>query len=104
MYGNNYAPVNNIIMVNGVDEARNLNLIANSRIIAMDEAEPYFYMVTVDAVGLRKVTAYKYEEIRLQQVADGEYVSKADFMALQERLDELMNKMGGNKNGKPDSK
>lgn len=104
MYGNNYAPVNNIIMVNGVDEARNLNLIANSRIIAMDENEPYFYMVTVDAVGLRKVTAYKYEEIRLQQLADGEYVSKADFDALQARLEELMNKIGGSKNGKSDCK
>lgn len=94
----------NKIIVNSIDDVRNMNIPANSDYICQDASEPIVYRITVDKLGKKEVKAYSLTELDISNV-NSQFVDKKDFNKLLEqisnqneaiqKLTEQVNKHGG---------
>lgn len=80
--------------VGGVDGAKAFQLANNSNAILMDNADPVFYMVQVDSVGMRNIKAFKFEEIEIkqssaQQIDTSIFATKDDLQAILNEIQSL---------------
>lgn len=55
-------PQNNIIWVNGKENARSMQLQPNSTVILLDNDSNKFYIKTTDDIGLGKIRVFNYSE------------------------------------------
>lgn len=77
----------NIIYVNGIEDAKNRYLMANSRYAFFDNDKQMIYIRTVDNTGKSDVKVFSYNEQAEQPKAD--YAVKSDFEKLKQQFDEL---------------
>ena len=95
---NNYQ-LNQYAVVNGLEGAKSYNLMPNQSILLMDGSNPYVYMKTTNQMGQASIRCFKLVEEQLEQieVANSPYATKNDFKELNDKIDQLMSKLGGKK-------
>ncbi len=88
--------------VNGVEGAKSYQLVPNSSIMLMDAEANICYKKECDNTGRASIRYFKLEEIdeaearnitQPVKVTTPEYVSKAEFDALSEKIDDLLKKL-----------
>lgn len=91
--------MNQYAFVNGIEGAKSFQLQPNQTILLMDSDSPLCYMKTANSVGqstLRyfRLTEIKEEELKnTNQPVNNEYVLKADFDILNNKVDDLLSKI-----------
>jgi hypothetical protein len=95
---NNYQ-LNQYAVVNGLEGAKSYNMMPNQSILLMDGSNPYVYMKTTNQMGQASIRCFKLVEEQLEQieVANSPYATKNDFKELNDKIDQLMSKLGGKK-------
>jgi hypothetical protein len=92
-------PAQNVtwIPVNGLQGAKDHIVQPNQTAWLMDNNDMKFYVKTSDSLGVTSLKAYRFEEITdqagnttpQQQIDFSQYVSRAEFDSLKERIDKL---------------
>lgn len=95
---NNYQ-LNQYAVVNGLEGAKSYNMMPNQSMMLMDGSNPYVYMKTTNQMGQASIRCFKLVEEQLEQieVANSPYATKNDFKELNDKIDQLMSKLGGKK-------
>lgn len=95
---NNYQ-LNQYAIVNGLEGAKAYNMMPNQSMMLMDGSNPYVYMKTTNQMGQATLRCFKLVEEQLEQieVANSPYATKNDFKELNDKIDQLMSKLGGKK-------
>lgn len=95
---NNYQ-LNQYAIVNGLEGAKAYNMPPNSSMMLMDSSNPYVYMKTTNQMGQASIRCFRLVEEQLEQieVANSPYATKNDFKELNDKIDQLMSKLGGRK-------
>lgn len=101
-YGyNNYNYTNSImtVFVDGDAGANAYPVGAGITAMLIDFNGQNFWIKGTDANGVpNRLRKFKFEEVITQQpVANGNYVTKDEFMSLSKKLDQLLSELGGNK-------
>ena len=95
MYPQYQQPVNNLTRVTGIEGARLYQMPPNSTVALFDGAEDVFYVKSTDGAGFPTIRAFRFEEIPQQPVRQ-DYVTHEEFMGLSQKIDRLMETLGGN--------
>lgn len=95
---NNYQ-LNQYAVVNGLEGAKSYNLVPNQSIMLMDGSNPYIYLKSTNQMGQANIRCFKLVEEKIEdiEVSNSPYATKSDFVALNEKIDQLMAKLGGKK-------
>jgi hypothetical protein len=94
-YQQNYqAPINLLTRVTGIEGARAYQMPPNSVVPLFDGGEDVFYVKSTDGAGFPTIRAFRFEEIQ-QQPAQTDYVTHDEFAALSQKIDKLMEALGG---------
>ena len=95
---NNYQ-LNQYAIVNGLEGAKAYNMMPNQSMMLMDGSNPYVYMKSTNQMGQATIRCFKLVEEQLEQieVANSPYATKNDFKELNDKIDQLMSKLGGKK-------
>lgn len=85
-------PVNGLISVTGIEGARAYQLPPNSCMPLFDQTNDILYVKTTDAAGYPTVKTFRFEpyehQIDVKPLPD--YISRSEFDALSDKVDELM--------------
>ena len=88
-----------IITVNNFEEAKSYPVMFNSSELLMDNTKDVFYVKSVDNIGKITIESYKFERIENQLPLSAEnFVTKKQFEQLTNKLDSIIDKLGGTKN------
>lgn len=95
---NNYQ-LNQYAIVNGLEGAKAYNMPPNSSMMLMDSSNPYVYMKTTNQMGQASIRCFKLVEEKIEEieVSNSPYATKNDFKELNDKIDQLMSKLGGKK-------
>ena len=95
---NNYQ-LNQYAIVNGLEGAKSYNLVPNQSILLMDGSNPYIYLKSTNQMGQATIRCFKLVEEKVEdlEVSNSPYATKNDFKELNEKIDQLMSKIGGKK-------
>lgn len=95
---NNYQ-LNQYAVVNGLEGAKSYNLVPNQSIMLMDGSNPYIYLKSTNQMGQANIRCFKLVEEKIEdiEVSNSPYATKSDFVTLNEKIDQLMAKLGGKK-------
>lgn len=89
----------NKIVVNSIDDVKNMNLPANSDYIFVDNNSPILYQTITDNLGKCTIKAFSLTELELGSQATS-FVNKEDFNKLLEQISNMSNdikKLAGDK-------
>lgn len=81
-------PTNGLIRVTGMEGAKAFRQPPNTDTILFDGEEPIFFLKSTDGAGFPTIRTFRYDEIQMteQKIDTSQYVSRAEFDALVERL------------------
>lgn len=82
-------PVNGLVSVTGMEGAKAYSLPPNSSMPLFDADEDMLYVKTTDAAGYPTIKAFSFKPIEAPAEERPDYVTRADFDALVERIDKL---------------
>lgn len=89
----NQKGTDNIILVQGEDSARSIQLPPNSRLLLMDNDEALFYIKTTDASGMATIKTYVFQEFvkedKTSNLAEN-FVSRDEFLNLKSAVEGLL--------------
>lgn len=81
-------PVNTVIMVSGLESAKNFKLPPDSAAALFNDHEDEMYIVKTDGVGFSTVRTFKFYPVENAPV-QGDFVTRAEFDELKAKLDSL---------------
>lgn len=82
-------PVNGLVSVTGMEGAKAYSLPPNSSMPLFDADEDMLYVKTTDAAGYPTIKAFSFKPVEAPAEERPDYVTRADFDALVERIDKL---------------
>lgn len=85
----------NWIYVDGLKGAREQPVTPGDTLWLMDKNKPIIYPKTADSVGMVTLRAFELKEISLESLEEDNYVSKAEFAKLSQKLDALTQNLSG---------
>lgn len=89
-----------IISVNGFEEAKAYPVMFNNSEILMDNNRDVFYVKAVDGMGKYSVSTYEFHKIENEKpLTSADFVTREQFDSLNNKLDKLLNELGGMNNG-----
>lgn len=86
--------MNNYYYVNGLEGAKQYQMMPNQTILLMDSENPMFYLKTTNQIGQSTLRAFKFEEIDLKKEND-KYATIESVNALSLKIDDLIKTMKG---------
>ena len=91
-------PVNLLTRVTGIEGARAYQMPPNSVVPLFDGGEDILYVKFTDGAGFPTIRGFRLTEFdvnSLQQQAQADYVTHEEFAALSQKMDALMEALGG---------
>ena len=91
--------LNQYAFVNGIEGAKSFQLQPNQTILLMDSDSPLCYMKTANGVGQSTLRYFRLTEIKedelknTSQPVNNDYVLKADFDILSNKVNDLLSKL-----------
>ena len=96
-YQQNYqAPINLLTRVTGIEGARAYKMPPNSAVPLFDGGEDILYVKFTDGAGFPTIRGFRLTEFDVNaQPVQGDYVTHEEFAALSQKMDRLMEALGG---------
>lgn len=79
---------NSYCYVNGIEGARQYQMMPNQTMLLMDSENPMFYLKTSNHMGQTTLRAFKFEEITIQE----KYATAESVKELSTKIEELLKK------------
>lgn len=90
-----------IISVNGFEEAKSYPVMYNNSELLMDNTRDVFYVKSVDGMGKYTINTYRFEQIENEKpLTAADFVTRAQFEGLNNKIDLLIQELGVANNGK----
>ena len=105
-YPNIYPNLNHYAFVNGIEGAKSFQVSPNQTMLLMDSDSPIVFKKTTNNIGQSTIEYFKLVQIKESEAREiitpqvnngGEYVLKSDFDELNKKLDDLLSKIGSEK-------
>lgn len=86
--------MNTYSYVNGMEGAKQYQIMPNQSVLLMDSENPMFYLKTANQMGQSTIRAFRFEEIKPKEER---YATEESVAELSKKMDEIMRSLKGDK-------